>query len=378
MDAPLHDRPCFRAKNQILTGPGSCTDRNVFFHEVGDRLVTGPGGTHQANRIFYHMRRDRHLEDHILQLHDFGMRKNRHGFLCCAGGGIGNDLFFLMGLRIINPDVEHEAVQLRFGKRIRSFLFDGVLGRQNKKRCVQCIGFVACGYSFFLHGFEQGGLGLGRCPIDFIGEEQIAEDGATNEAKLLFAGGDIGFEHVRADDVGRHQVGRKLNTLETKVEYGCDRANEQRLGHAGQPDQQGVSAREDAHQHFIEHVALTDNHLPHLVSDPVCPVTHGQCQGHLFSRCDRRNRRFRRILHKDETGVPQRYHIIMAETADTDHVVVYHGAVGAIQIPDFPLSVFGKYFRVPSGYRGVFHRQVVVVCASDPDGPVRQFKCMPP
>ena len=44
-----------------------------------------------------------------------------------------NDGDFVFFGQIIHDDVEHEAVELRFRKRVCAFHFDGVLGRQNIK-----------------------------------------------------------------------------------------------------------------------------------------------------------------------------------------------------------------------------------------------------
>ena len=45
------------------------------------------------------------------------------------------ELFFLLG--IIDEDVEHEAVELRFGQRIGAFLLDRVLRGQHEERIGQ-------------------------------------------------------------------------------------------------------------------------------------------------------------------------------------------------------------------------------------------------
>jgi hypothetical protein len=39
-----------------------------------------------------------------------------------------------------------------------------------------------------LHGFEQGGLGLGRGAVDLVGEQQVAEDRALDESELALTG----------------------------------------------------------------------------------------------------------------------------------------------------------------------------------------------
>ena len=49
--------------------------------------------------------------------------------------------------------------------------------------------FAAGGDLLFLHGFEHGGLGLGRGAIDFVGEDQVREDRAALELEFAPAVG---------------------------------------------------------------------------------------------------------------------------------------------------------------------------------------------
>ena len=84
--------------------------------------------------------------------------------------------------RVVDPDVEHEPVELRLGERVGAFLFDRVLGGEHEERLVQRVGRVAGRDPLLLHGLEQGGLGLRRRPVDFVGQEQVAEDGPVDES----------------------------------------------------------------------------------------------------------------------------------------------------------------------------------------------------
>jgi hypothetical protein len=40
----------------------------------------------------------------------------------------------------------------------------------------------------FLHGLQEGGLGLGRGAVDLVGEQQVGEDRALLEGELGVAG----------------------------------------------------------------------------------------------------------------------------------------------------------------------------------------------
>ena len=60
-----------------------------------------------------------------------------------------------------------------------------------------------------LHRFEQGRLGLRRGAVDLVGQQQVAEKRPGRKLK----GCRVGAEDVRADDVGRHQIGGELDAV---------------------------------------------------------------------------------------------------------------------------------------------------------------------
>ena len=51
------------------------------------------------------------------------------------------------------------------------------------------MGLAINGDAAFLHDFEEGGLGFGGGAVDFVGEEELGEDGALADAELL--GGEV-------------------------------------------------------------------------------------------------------------------------------------------------------------------------------------------
>ena len=52
-------------------------------------------------------------------------------------GGRRKNLPLLLGRRILDDDVEHEPIELRFGQRVGAFLLDRVLGREHEQRPVE-------------------------------------------------------------------------------------------------------------------------------------------------------------------------------------------------------------------------------------------------
>ena len=69
---------------------------------------------------------------------------------------------------------------------------------------------------------------------------------------------------ARADEVGRHEVGRELDALERAAEHARGGADRERLGQAGDALDQQVPAREQADEHALEHLILPGDHALHL------------------------------------------------------------------------------------------------------------------
>ena len=86
------------------------------------------------------------------------------------------DLSFFLARRITDLQLQHEAIDLRFGQRIGAFLFDRVLRREHEERFFQFESLFADRDLLFLHRFEQRALHLGRRAIDFVGEHQVGEN----------------------------------------------------------------------------------------------------------------------------------------------------------------------------------------------------------
>ena len=74
----------------------------------------------------------------------------------------------------------------------------------------------------------------------------FAKIGPRDEPDLAPAAAAILLDHLGADDVGRHQVGRELDAVELEVDRLRERLDQQRLGEAGHAAQQHVAAGEEA------------------------------------------------------------------------------------------------------------------------------------
>ena len=69
----------------------------------------------------------------------------------------------------------------------------------------------------FLHRLQECGLCAGCCPVDFIREDQLRENGTLLEFKMPSAVIVFNEEHC-ACDIRRHYVRRELDAFELEVE----------------------------------------------------------------------------------------------------------------------------------------------------------------
>jgi hypothetical protein len=103
------------------------------------------------------------------------------------------------------------------------------------------VGLAINGDAAFLHDFEEGGLGFGGGAVDFVGEEELGEDGALADAELL--GGEV--EEGVAGDVRGHQIGGELDAAEGAAEGAGESEDEVGFAEAGFAFEEDVAAGEE-------------------------------------------------------------------------------------------------------------------------------------
>ncbi len=135
-----------------------------------------------------------------------------------------------------NVDLHQEAIELRFRQRIGAFLFDRVLRRQHMERPRYVVTVAGDGDVQFLHRLQQRRLGARAGAVDLISHQQLSEDRTGQEAKAAAATGTF-VEHLAADDVRRHQIGRELDALGVESEHDAHGLDQLGLGEARQSDQ---------------------------------------------------------------------------------------------------------------------------------------------
>ena len=156
--------------------------------DLRDVRGLGAAGADQAKDRLDHAVADRHAADQELGLLKLG-RGHRLGrlFLRHAGGGDQHaPLGFEIGVGHV--DLHQEAVELRFGQRIGAFLLQRVLGRQHGERRRQVVIAAGDRDAVLLHRLQQGRLRARAGAVDLVGHQQLAEDGAGNEAERAPAG----------------------------------------------------------------------------------------------------------------------------------------------------------------------------------------------
>src|SRR6185312_9286587 len=203
--------------------------------------------------------------------HRLGGRDVPHGYLVLARHAAQHFLL-LVARRITNVQLEHEAVDLRLGQRIGSFLLDRILRGQHEKRLLQDVRRAADRNLLLLHRFEQCGLHFRWRTIDFVRQDYVREDrslfnGETTRRLIV---------HLRADDIRRQQIGGELNSLKRRADCFGQRAHGERLGQTRHTLEKHVAPREQSYEQALHHVILAYNTLPYLTDYRVdeCRVFH--------------------------------------------------------------------------------------------------------
>ncbi len=162
----------------------------------------------------------------------------------------GQQLPFGLGIGVAQVQAEHESVQLRFGQRVGADQIKRILGGDDEERRGQFPAHAIDADLAFGHRFQQGALGLGRCPVQFIDQQQLREHRAGMEAETAIAA----VEHRDADDVGRQQVAGALDAVEIQPQGLGQGVRQRGLAHARNILDQQMAAGQKAGKrqaHFV-------------------------------------------------------------------------------------------------------------------------------
>ncbi len=268
VEAALRECADFAREDERLRATWAAAEAEVLVRNRRGGVGLGMRSEHEAHGIILHVRCD---GDFAHEFHEFHERVAVEDFVDLgfrAGGGAVDDFFQVRCARIADENLEEETVELRFGQWIRAFLINRVLRGHDEEGFGELAKFAAGSDLFFLHGFEHGGLGLGRGAIDFVGEDEMREDRAALELKFAPAG--VSFhDEVRAEDVGGHEVGRELDAAERHVEHFAERANEERLAQARHAFEQHVAAAKQRDQRAFDDLGVTDDDFADFCAESV-------------------------------------------------------------------------------------------------------------
>ena len=192
-----------------------------------------------------------------------------------AGHDARDDRRLVAQPRVVDEDLEQEAVDLRLGQRVGALGLDRVLGGQHEEGPRDGVGLAAEGDLALLHDLQERGLDLGGRAVDLVGQQQVAE----HRAELGGEGAGVGAPDARADEVGRHQVGRELHAAEAAAQCSGQGADGQRLGQAGHALQQHVAAGQQGDEDALEHGVLSHDDALGLVEHGLERLGHAHRVG---------------------------------------------------------------------------------------------------
>jgi len=152
---------------------------------------------------------------------------------------------------------------LSFWQGIRASKLDRVLGGDDEKQFRQISPLAFHAHLVFAHGFEQSRLGARRSAVDFVGQQNVGKDGAFVKMEFLV----VLVENRNSENVGRQQVGRKLDSFEPRVDGPGQGLGQRGFASARKIFQQDVAAAGESGQHFTGGFGLSAHHLCDVVGN---------------------------------------------------------------------------------------------------------------
>ena len=168
-----------------------------------------------------------------------------------------------LGVRVVELDLEEEAVELTFGEGEDAFVLVRVLRRDHEERIGKLVRLAVDRHLALAHRLEQGGLGARRRTVDLVGEEDVREDGARHEEVLA------GADDVLPVELRRRRVRRELDALERRAEHVCDGTGKKGLRASGRALEEDVTVRDCGDEKQLDGTVLADDDLRHLRLRPL-------------------------------------------------------------------------------------------------------------
>jgi hypothetical protein len=161
-----------------------------------------------------------------------------------------------VGVRVVDHELEHEAVDLRLGERVSALGLDRVLRGHHEEGRRDAMRLVTDRHLMLLHDLQQRRLDLCRRAVDLVREQEVAEDGT----QLGVEAARVGAVDAGSDEIRRHEVRGELQALERASEHVRDSLDGERLRQARDALEQHVAAGEQGDEQPLEHPLLPDDH----------------------------------------------------------------------------------------------------------------------
>ena len=182
MGAALQQRARLAAEDQRLPGSKARAPVDPLIDKVGCAFLAGTRTRGQAHGVTHDRVGHRHLAHDALDAHHLLGAEHRVQLHVVAPGGLANDAHLVLLRQVVDEHVEHESVELRLRQRVGALHLNRVLRGEHEKRLGQLTACAADGHLFFLHRLEQRGLRLGRRAVDLVGQQDVGEHRAFDEA----------------------------------------------------------------------------------------------------------------------------------------------------------------------------------------------------
>src|SRR5262249_28109136 len=162
--------------------------------------------------------------------------------------------------RIVDLQLHEKSIQLRFGQGVRAFHLERILRRQHEEGGVELVRRLAYSHAALFHRFKEGRLGLWCRPIDLVRQQNIRKDRPGLKFEKLLAHC-IFLNDIGAGDIGGHEIGGELNSRKLQTHYIAERGYEFGFAQTWHAFKKDVPTGEQAHDHAIDDVAVTDDYL---------------------------------------------------------------------------------------------------------------------
>jgi len=226
-------------------------------NNVGEAVGSGfAGGEDDVDDVVFHASVDEDGVDEFTGADDVGRFEDALDVEVRGGGAHEvEDLSFLLAGGVPDLEFEHESVELGFGEGVGAFLFEGVLGGENDEGVREFVGGVADGDLAFGHGFEEGALNLCGGAVDFVGEDEVGEEGP------LFGGELAGARVVDegSDEISWEKIRGELDALELGVDTGREGFDREGFCDAWDTFEEDVSVGEEPDEEAVDEGLLSDD-----------------------------------------------------------------------------------------------------------------------